>query len=60
MFLFSTTLDDQNYSKAKNTDLIGGQTPQLIWFGNGEAKTVKIQFYLEQNRLVRNTNRSLG
>ncbi|HDI5455252.1 type II secretion system protein [Acinetobacter baumannii] len=41
-------LDDQNYSKAKKTDLIGGQTPQLIWFGNGEAKTVKIQFYLEQ------------
>ena len=28
--------------------LVGGQTRQLIWFGNGEAKTVKIQFYLEQ------------
>ncbi len=41
-------IDGQNYSKAKNTDLVGGQTPQLIWFGNGEAKTVKIQFYLEQ------------
>ncbi|MCG9493177.1 type II secretion system GspH family protein [Acinetobacter pittii] len=41
-------LDEQNYSKATNTDLIGGQTPQLIWFGNGEAKTVKIQFYFEQ------------
>ena len=53
MFFSVQPLDDQNYSKAKNTDLIGGQTPQLIWFGNGEAKTVKIQFYLEQNRLVR-------
>lgn len=42
------SLDGENYSKAKNEDLLGGKSPQLIWFGNGEAKPVRIQFYYEQ------------
>lgn len=42
------SLDTENYTKARNEDLLGGKTPQLIWFGNGEVKPVKIQFYYEQ------------
>ena len=41
-------IDGQNVANATNVDLIGEQTPQLIWLGNGEVKTVKIQFYFEQ------------
>lgn len=41
-------LDTASYNKAKNEDLLGGKAPQLIWFGNGEAKPVRIQFYYEQ------------
>ena len=43
-------LDDlpQNISQP---DLMGTDTPQLIWFGNGEAKPVRIQFYFEQKAL---------
>ena len=33
------------YRYAQNNDLIGEQTPKLIWFGNGEVKPVRIQFY---------------
>lgn len=42
------SLDTANYSKAKNEDLLDGKAPQLIWFGNGEMKPVRIQFYYEQ------------
>ncbi|ENX05890.1 prepilin-type N-terminal cleavage/methylation domain-containing protein [Acinetobacter courvalinii] len=42
------SLDTASYNKAKNEDLLGGKAPQLIWFGNGEAKPVRIQFYYEQ------------
>ncbi|CAM4397973.1 pilus assembly FimT family protein [Acinetobacter dispersus] len=42
------SLDVENYNKAKNEDLLGGRAPQLIWFGNGEVKPVRIQFYYEQ------------
>lgn len=42
------SLDATSYGKAKNEDLLGGKAPQLIWFGNGEAKPVRIQFYYEQ------------
>ncbi len=42
------SLDTTSYGKAKNEDLLGGKAPQLIWFGNGEAKPVRIQFYYEQ------------
>jgi len=41
-------LDTATYNKAKNEDLLGGKAPQLIWFGNGEVKPVRIQFYYEQ------------
>ena len=42
------SLDTATYNKAKNEDLLGGRAPQLIWFGNGEVKPVRIQFYYEQ------------
>ncbi|ENU23555.1 hypothetical protein F993_01708 [Acinetobacter proteolyticus] len=42
------SLDTATYNKAKNEDLLGGKAPQLIWFGNGEVKPVRIQFYYEQ------------
>ncbi|HCO09424.1 MAG TPA: type II secretion system protein [Acinetobacter ursingii] len=40
---------DQNYQNATQQDLINQQAPKLIWFGNGEVKPVRIQFYFEQN-----------
>ena len=42
------TLNAEEYRKARNEDLLGGKAPQLIWFGNGEVKPVRIQFYYEQ------------
>ena len=42
-------VDAERYSKANNEDLLGGKSPQLVWFGNGEVKPVRIQFYFEQN-----------
>ncbi|ENX59945.1 hypothetical protein F885_02137 [Acinetobacter higginsii] len=42
------SLDTATYNKAKHEDLLGGRAPQLIWFGNGEVKPVRIQFYYEQ------------
>ncbi|OEY95613.1 type II secretion system protein GspH [Acinetobacter proteolyticus] len=42
------SLDTATYNTAKNEDLLGGKAPQLIWFGNGEVKPVRIQFYYEQ------------
>ena len=42
------SLDTENYKRAQNDDLLGGRPPQLIWFGNGEVKPVRIQFYYEQ------------
>ncbi|NNP75401.1 type II secretion system protein GspH [Acinetobacter sp. Ac_3412] len=42
------SLDTATYNRAKNEDLLGGKAPQLIWFGNGEVKPVRIQFYYEQ------------
>ena len=32
-------------------DLLGGKAPQLIWFGNGEVKPVRIQFYYQQQAI---------
>ncbi|MCU4304904.1 type II secretion system GspH family protein [Acinetobacter ursingii] len=40
---------DQNYQNATQQDLINQQAPKLIWFGNGEVKPVRIQFYFEKN-----------
>ena len=45
------SLDADNNSKAKNEDLLGGKAPQLIWFGNGEVKPVRIQFYYQQQAI---------
>mgnify|MGYP002129295414 FL=1 len=41
-------VDAERYSKANNEDLLGGKSPQLVWFGNGEVKPVRIQFYYQQ------------
>lgn len=45
---FSVQSVDQQYENAKNNDLLQGDAPKLLWFGNGEAKPVRIQFYFEQ------------
>lgn len=45
---FSVQSVDQQYENAKNDDLLQGDAPKLLWFGNGEAKPVRIQFYFEQ------------
>ena len=45
---FSVQPVDQQYENAKNDDLLQGDAPKLLWFGNGEAKPVRIQFYFEQ------------
>jgi len=45
------SLDADNNSKAKNEDLLGGKAPQLIWFGNGEVKPVRIQFYYQHQAI---------
>ena len=39
------------FAKANNQDLLGGKAPQLIWFGNGEVKPVRIQFYYQQQAI---------
>ncbi|MFV5425758.1 type II secretion system protein [Acinetobacter towneri] len=39
---------EQSYPNANNSELLQGNAPALIWLGNGEAKPVRIQFYLEQ------------
>ena len=45
---FQVESQEQNYADAGNKDLIGEQAPKVIWFGNGEAKPVRIQMYYEQ------------
>lgn len=45
---FIVTPQDHQYKSANNVDLIGNNTPQLIWFGNGEVKPVTIQMYYQQ------------
>ncbi|GAB02064.1 MULTISPECIES: type II secretion system protein [Acinetobacter] len=45
------SLDNESYPKANNEDLLGGKAPQLIWFGNGEVKPVRIQFYYQQQAI---------
>lgn len=39
---------EHRYDNANNADLLGNNAPKLIWFGNGEAKPVKIQMYYDQ------------
>lgn len=38
----------QRFEAANNRDLLGENTPSLIWFGNGETKPVTIQVYYGQ------------
>ncbi|WP_445115861.1 type II secretion system protein [Acinetobacter sp. WZC-1] len=45
---FSITEQEHQYQNAGNSDLVGGNAPKLIWFGNGEAKPVSIQMYYDQ------------
>ena len=39
---------DYQFQNAQNENLLNTNAPKLIWFGNGEVKPVRIQFYLEQ------------
>lgn len=45
---FNIQAIDRQYENANNQDLIQANAPKLMWFGNGEAKPVRIQFYFEQ------------
>lgn len=46
---FSVQAQDEPFKKnAANMDLLGAQAPQLIWFGNGDVRPVRIQFYFNQ------------
>lgn len=42
---------DQRYENAQNRDLTMQDAPKLIWLGNGEVKSVRIQFYLDHNEV---------
>ena len=42
---------ENNYQDSNSQDLMGVNTPQLIWLGNGEAKPARIQFYFAQKPL---------
>ncbi|MDQ8952304.1 prepilin-type N-terminal cleavage/methylation domain-containing protein [Acinetobacter rudis] len=48
---FRVISQEQNYAQANNTDLLGEHSPQLIWFGNGEAKPVQIQMYYSNKEI---------
>ena len=37
---------DHAYRNANNSELLKQSAPKLIWLGNGEAKPVRVQFYL--------------
>lgn len=45
---FNVHAIEHSYENANNDDLLNRNAPQLLWFGNGEAKPVRIQFYFEQ------------
>lgn len=45
---FSVESLDQENQNATNQDLIGNQAPKMIWYGNGEVRPVRIQFYYDQ------------
>ena len=48
---FSIQNQEHRYINANNDDLIGTNAPKVIWFGNGEAKPVKIQMYYDQKAI---------
>lgn len=45
---FSVESEQHDFKRANNMDLIGGNSPQLIWLGNGEVKPARIQMFFEQ------------
>ncbi|AWL29145.1 type II secretion system protein [Acinetobacter defluvii] len=45
---FTVQSQEHRYQNANNADLLGNNAPKMIWFGNGEAKPVKIQMYYDQ------------
>ena len=48
---FKMTRLDYATDAANNRDLLGDQSPELIWLGNGEVRPVRIQFYFEDRPL---------
>lgn len=48
---FSILPQDHRFQNASNTDLVGRNAPDLIWFGNGESKPVAIQMYYDQRAI---------
>lgn len=48
---FQIQSTDYQYENAQNAKLLDAQAPKLIWFGNGEVKPVRIQFYFSQQPL---------
>lgn len=45
---FSVEAEQHDFKRANNTDLVSGNSPQLIWLGNGEVKPARIQMFFEQ------------
>lgn len=45
---FTVEAQDHEFKQAQNTELVGNNTPQLIWLGNGEVKPVRIQMYFDR------------
>ncbi|MDM1756559.1 MULTISPECIES: type II secretion system protein [Acinetobacter] len=45
---FVVQSQEHRFVNANNADLLGNNAPKVIWFGNGEAKPVKIQMYYDQ------------
>lgn len=45
---FMVEASDHSLQNSNNTDLTGANAPSLIWYGNGEAKPVRIQIYYDQ------------
>lgn len=45
---FSIESEQHDFKKANNSELVGGDSPKLIWLGNGEVKPVRIQMYFQQ------------
>lgn len=45
---FSLESEQHDFKRANNSELVGGDSPKLIWLGNGEVKPVRIQMYFQQ------------
>lgn len=40
---------EHDYGMAQNEDLLNVNAPEMMWFGNGEVKPVRLQFYFNQH-----------